>query len=268
MLLTYLSRGALRLGALSALASPRALHTTASTCALRATASAKQGAAGDGIYASIPEPWRALLVEKDARLHDKNDLIKEKNERLVERDAAFARERALLLDKVAHSLEDADLAAGAVNARAKLEQAIKGIWDLPSRRASKAQTMTARSKALLDDGSAGVCPGLVAYLRVAAEDNDEPVEAVLKCARVVYELLSSRLRANSADGDSVLPDRLFDSLAGGRPLVVAYSAVLKFSGRNVAFATLRVGSKPVVLRVPCACDTPLEAVRASGVCTI
>jgi hypothetical protein len=225
-------------------------------------------AAGVGIYASIPEPWRTLLDEKDARLHEKNDMIKEKNERLVERDAAFARERALLLDKIAHSLEDADIAAGAVNARAKLEQAIKGIWNLPSRRASKAQTITARSKALLDDGSAGACPGLVAYLRVAAEDNDEPVEAVLKCARVVYELLSSRLHANSADGDSVLPDRIFDSLAGGRPLIVAYSAMLKFSGRNVSFATLGVGSKPIVLRVPCACDTPLEAVRASGVCTV
>ena len=108
------------------------------------------------------------------------------------------------------------------------------------------------------------CPGLQAYLTVAAEDNGLQPEQVLRHAKAMYVAMSQPLHAEDVGSTALvqLPADLFELM--GKPTVVAYAALLRFSGRSLRLYLADDSSAPpVLLRPPpvLGCSATAESVR-------
>jgi len=193
---------------------------------------------------------------------------RELRERLAEKDAHLCDVRAHAAQLLAHAKHAADVAKGVLNVRGLFEACLAEIWRAagPGPALSVDRTpVTARLRLLLSEGSgAGHCAGLVAYLRVAAEDNGVPEREILMQAGRLYEVLSERLHsdATSGAGTTSLPTAIFDR--SGRTTMVALAAFVRFTGRSIALYDDMGGAQSLRMRQldsPTQCGVTLEVLR-------
>ena len=193
---------------------------------------------------------------------------------LRERVAAFERELAGKDERLedlrkAHAAalavaaHDVDVSRGLLNVRGLFEACVEDAWRAAAPRVNpKERYATVSDKLrLLLRGDA--CPGLVAYLKVAAEDNGAPEGDLLRQAGRLYEVLSERLHSDAASGAGTtrLPAEVFER--SGRTTMVALAAVVRFSGRDIALYDAAGDAQPLRLRLPppaaAACAATFEA---------
>ena len=182
----------------------------------------------------------ARLLEKDALLHarllDKDALLLAKDEAIRRIEAAFAKELAL-------AKRAADVAESRIGARALLEGALDSIWAKQPGEWRACSSPTQQLAGLLK--ADGPCPGLLAYLRQAAEDNSVKEAELLRQVGKLYDVLSERVHAEPAGGVSRVPAELFQH--SGRTTLVGFAALASFSGRDLGLYEL--GGKLVPLKL-------------------
>ena len=135
---------------------------------------------------------------------------------------------------LAVAAHDVDVSRGLLNVRGLFETCVEDAWRAAAPRVNpKERYATVSDKLrLLLRGDA--CPGLVAYLKVAAEDNGAPEGDLLRQAGRLYEVLSERLHSDAASsvGTTELPAAIFDR--SGRNTMIALAAFARFTGRDLA----------------------------------
>ena len=230
-----------------------------------------------------------LLKEKDASLErvvkDKDALVKDKEaalERAVRaadalvkaKDAALERAYALVKDKdamlerveaqhakdLAVAQHAADTAQGRIDSRSVLEASLATLWQ--KTKESTPDTVSKQLHRLLrDDGPP--CPGLLEYLRQAAEDNGAREVDVLRQARKLYDVLCERLHTEAVGGAVRIPAEVFKH--NGRATLLAFAALSHFAGRNIGLYDLGGKALPVKLRALRGdCRATRQALRASA----
>jgi len=184
-----------------------------------------------------------LAREKDARLLDKDVRLLEKDARLLDKDEAMRRIEAACAKELTLAKHAVDVARSRTDARALLEGALDSICaKLPNGRSLGSST-TQQLAALLKAG--GPCPGLLAYLRQAAEDNNVKEAELLRQVGKLYDVLSERVHAEPVGGVSLVPAELFEH--SGRTTLVGFAALASFSGRDLGLYEL--GGEPVPLKL-------------------
>ena len=183
----------------------------------------------------------ARLLERDARLVE---LVREKDARLRDKDEAMRRMETTCAKDVALARYAEDLAEGRVGARALLEGALGGIWarQLPSGFGAGSSAAQRLAALLQADGP---CPGLLAYLRQAAEDNGVEETELLRQVGRLYDVLSERVHAEPAGGVLRVPAELLEH--SGRATLVGFAALACFTGRDLSL--YKLGGKPVPLKL-------------------
>ena len=180
------------------------------------------------------EAMRSVLAEKDVRLAEKDVRLAEKDEAMRSMEKACAKDLAL-------ARYATDVAESRVGARALLEGTLDGIWaKLPAGRSAGSSTTQQLAGLLKADGP---CPGLLAYLRQAAEDNSVKETELLRQVGKLYDVFSERVHAEPAGGVTRVPAELFS----GRTTRVGLAALACFSGRDLSLYDL--GGLPVPLKL-------------------
>ena len=187
--------------------------------------------------------------ELQARVADKDARVAAAEHELQVRVAAAERERvnclalmeARMKDQIAaasrelaYAKYETDVANGILNVRGLFEACLADIWRVrgPSARSGSRVSTTQKLAQVLSTNEPRLCPGLLAYLDVAAADNGESEEEVLQQARKMYDALSSRVHADSPERTTRMPVKVIAHL--GRPGVVALTAFVRFTGRDFA----------------------------------
>jgi hypothetical protein len=179
-----------------------------------------------GLLSSRDAQLAAADRELQGLLESRDALLREKDARLSDRLVSHARELAI-------AMHAADLARGVLNVRGLFEACVADVWresgGLPDDRGSVSDKL----RQLLAAGPAR-CPGLVAYMKVAAADNGVPEQDLLRQAGRLYEVLSERLHSDAASGAGTtrLPAAVFER--SGRATMLALAAFVRFTGRNLA----------------------------------
>jgi hypothetical protein len=200
-----------------------------------------------------------FLKEKDARLQEKDVRLQEKDVRLQEKDA-FARFREAAFAKDMELLQYAlDTAESRFEARALLEAILCNLWKrVPSKRPPSGTSD--QLAGLLKEGA---CPGLLAYLRQAADDNGVREVDLLRQTGKLYDVLCERLHAEAIDGTTCVPTELFEH--SGRTTLLAFAALASFSGRDLSLYKLGGEVIPLKLRALRGdCSATQAQVRASA----
>ena len=220
--------------------------------AVSAAAAAPRRAASTLSPARAPRGLAALIAAADARaaaaehrLADKEALLAAAGCRLADKDALVAAAECRLADKQAladatsklHAVElaaakhAADVANSRLNVRSILETSVYETWSTcgPRKPSPAASGCAGRLMALLEPGNG--CAGLIAYVRVAAADNGVPPEHALAEARKLYATFCSRMHADAPEGSEGLSSAVFEG--PGRTALVAYAALVHFSGRRL-----------------------------------
>lgn len=210
---------------------PRALPLAASAFARsfsRRSARARRPDANIAVMlAALKHAHEAALAVADARL-------KEMGERLDEVKAAAA-------ERVAGALYDLDVARGILGARPLLEQSLLELRRRTARGGDGERSGGSKGAMaqVIDEllpakaGAASSCPGLIAYLTVAAEDNAMSPEQVLRSAKELYSDLSKASHSAPIGMPSQLPEELF--IGWGAESRLAFEAIVTFSGRRMSF---------------------------------
>jgi hypothetical protein len=205
----------------------------------------------------------ALIKEKDSRLtfslmaqdalnKEKDSRLKEKDAHLQSRERTFAREMAAMT----YSL---DTANGKIESRAVLEVILPNIWKSI---VIKKNMPTGTSNQLAELLKEGTCPGLIAYLKQAAEDNGVREVDLLRQTGKLYNVLCEYLHSEALGGTSRLPAVLFNQ--PGHAMLVAFAALASFSGRDLSLYHLGGDVIPLKLRaLRGSCSATQEEVRAS-----
>jgi hypothetical protein len=184
-----------------------------------------------------------LLEEKEKRLQDKAEYVRQMQ-------VTFAKDLSLAIYRT-------DLAEGTIGARAVLEGSLDSIWS-KQRGVSRSSTTKQQLVGLLREG--GPCPGLLFYLRLAAEDNGVKESELLRQAGKLYDVLSQPVHTERVGGTVHLPAGLFN----GRTTLLAFAALASFSGRDLSL--YKLGGKEFSLKLrPLRgdCTATLEQVRKS-----
>ena len=167
----------------------------------------------------------------------------------------------------AHAIElaaakhETDVAKSRLSVRAILETSIAeayASWRSPHDHAS---TPSDRLAKLLDANKG--CEGFKAYVRVAAADNGVPPDDALKEARKLYSSFCSRAHADAPEGSAGISSVVFEST--GRTALVAYAAVVHYSGRSLRLYAVDDTSAalPLKMRTLHDCAATEAAIRAS-----
>ena len=209
----------------------------------------------------------ALLAEKDTRIASfERELV----ERLADKDARIADKERLLADKerlfadnearhaivLAAALHAAAVAEGQLSVRSVLQDAVSSAWAACAPLRSKAQGVGTRIEALLNE-----CPGFVAYLRVAADDNSVDPEGVLVEAGKLYATLCLRSHGDTPVSSAALSSAVFDNL--GDTALVAYAGIVHFSGRRISLYDQARTALPLVMRTEHGCRATEATIRRS-----
>jgi hypothetical protein len=188
-----------------------------------------------------------LLQEKDARLLDKDEAMRRM-------EIAFAKDLAL-------ARYAADVAESRVGARALLEGVLDGICaKLPCGRSAGSSTTQQLAGLLKADGP---CPGLLAYLRQAAEDNGVKETELLRQVGKLCDVVSGRVHAEPVGGVSRVPAEMFKH--SGRTTLIGFAALACFSGRDLSLYEL--GGRPMPLKLRALrgdCTATQAALRSSA----
>lgn len=185
-----------------------------------------------------------MLAEKDARLaaaeramrerlSDKDALLSAKDALLAEKDARLSDVRKSHARELASAKHAADLARGLLNVRGLFEACLADVWRAAGGRPEDRASVSDKLRQLVA-AEFGRCPGLVAYLKMAAADNGVPEQELLRQTGRLYEVLSERLHSDAASGAGAtsLPAELFER--SGRTTMVALAAFVRFTGRKLA----------------------------------
>jgi hypothetical protein len=202
----------------------------------------------------------ALLAEKDARLSEKDARLADKDRELI---ARLSDKELLLAEKaLRHSVELAAalhataVAEGRLSVRSILQDSVASAWAVNRPAGAVATGVNARIAALLES-----CSGFTAYLRVAATDNRVDPTGVLAEARKLYATLCSRAHGDAPGGSASLTSAIFES--SGNTALVAFAAIVHFSGRRLAlYDKDRIGLK-LVMRTERGGSATEAAIRAS-----
>ena len=202
----------------------------------------------------------------DERLKDLSRVtdaqLKVASERLEEVKASSAA-------RVAAALYDLDVARGFLGARPLLEQSFLELRRGTARggdgmrsggsKGAMSQVLDELLPAKQDVKSS--CPGLIAYLTVAATDNGLNPEQVLRSAKELYPSLSKLSHSTPVGMPEQLPEDVF---AGwGEESRLAFAAIVTFSGRRMSFYARNSALAPYKLRNISGCSVTVEAVRAA-----
>lgn len=162
-----------------------------------------------------------------------------------------------------------DVLGGLVTARVLLEKSIEKVW-LAGDGATTSNPVSRPSKKLeylLSNfpSRKGRCQGLSAYLNIVADDNDEDRKLVLGEAQSLYATLSSPLHTLEAGGEpEEIPVELFErKLKGNKATLLAFVAILKFSGRDIKLyqnLQLKVPNH-LNLRIPLGCAATEDEIK-------
>jgi hypothetical protein len=212
----------------------------------------------DAVVESFKRELSERLVEKDAVV----ELFKrELSERLVEKDALFGAAAKAHTIELATSKHTADVAKSRLSVRAILETSIVEAFAdwLPPH--DDAKTTSERLQTLLDSQKG--CPGLKAYVRVAAIDNGVPPDDALKEARKLYASFCSRAHSDAPEGTAGISSVVFDN--AGRTALVAYAAIVHYTGRSISMYAVDDWSAtlPLKMRTLRDCKATEAMIRAS-----
>jgi hypothetical protein len=133
--------------------------------------------------------------------------------------------------------------------RSVLEASIADAWRdvYPDRRAKVGPTQRLNELLGAKEGEEGACPGLTAYMSVAASDNGVGREPVLRAARELYLSLSALAHGTALYSAEGVPADIFSGW--GQETLVAYAAIVSFSGRRISFnSALKETLVPLKLR--------------------
>jgi len=185
------------------------------------------------------------LKEKDARLQILNVSLKDKA-------AAFAKD----LETLQYAL---DTAESRFEARSVLEAILPNLWLRVQGKRPPSGTANQLAGLLKE----GACPGLLAYLQQAAEDNGVREADLLRQTGELYDVLCERLHAEAAGGTTSVPAELFKH--SGRTTLLAFAALASFSGRDLSLYRLGGAATPLKLRALRGdCSATQAEVRASA----
>jgi hypothetical protein len=135
-----------------------------------------------------------------------------------------------------------DTAESRFEARALLEAILCNLWKrVPSKRPPSGTSD--QLAGLLKEGA---CPGLLAYLRQAADDNGVREVDLLRQTGKLYDVLCERLHAEAIGGTTCVPTELFEH--SGRTTLLAFAALASFSGRDLSLYKLGGEVIPLKLR--------------------
>jgi len=191
----------------------------------------------DARLAAAERDMRERLSAKDALLsaaeRHKDALLSAKDALIAEKDARLSDVRKSHARELASAKHAADLARGVLNVRGLFEACLADVWRAAGGRPEDRASVSEKLRQLVAAES-GRCPGLVAYLKMAAADNGVPEPELLRQAGRLYEVLSERLHSDAASGAGTtsLPAELFER--SGRATMVALAAFVRFTGRNLA----------------------------------
>ena len=192
-----------------------------------------------------------------------DERLKEIGERLVE-------VRLAATERYARVLYELDIARGHLDARPLLEQCLFELRRLTARGGDGVRSGGSKGamSQVIDEllpTKAGVpssCPGLVAYLTVAAEDNDMRPEQVLRSAKELYADLSKLSHTIPIGMPKQLPEELFNGW--GAESRVAFEAIVTFTGRRLSFYAYRSTIATTKLRNISGCHATVETIRAAS----
>lgn len=188
----------------------------------------------DGTIKSIEEANSGLIAMKDKTIKKMEEALTNKDRQLAELVEAYDA-RAFQLQR------DLDASRGDVDTRDLLEASIKEINEA----ASVEQIPTTGIMDVYID-----CPGLSAYLNVAATDNHEDSSHVLLEASKYISQYFHSLHPQGRNASSAPPTAMFDMTE--RSTRIAVAALLRFSGRNIALydymGTQNSRRDPILLR--------------------
>jgi hypothetical protein len=211
----------------------------------------------------------ALLQEKDVRLQEKVALmnyrlklkdarLQEKNVRLQEKDATL-RFKEMTFVRDMEALQYAlDMTEFRYGARALLEVILPNVWQ---RVLGKCPPSGASNQlaGLLKEGA---CPGLLAYLDQAAEDNDVRATDLLRQTGKLCDVLCEP-HAEAVGGTTRVPAELLEH--SGRTTLLAFAALASFSGRDLSLYRLGNVKIPLKLRkLRVDCSATRAQIRASS----
>jgi hypothetical protein len=237
---------------------------------------ARLAAAERELQAHVAAAERELLLrmaDKDARLAAAERKLQarmaDKDALLAEKDAHMKTRILLAAFELAASKHEADVAKGILSERGLVglfEACVADIWRRcgPVPRGT-ARVPTTQKLAQVLSASASCCPGLIAYLQLAAADNGHPEEEVLRQARKLCETLSSaRVHADSVEGTTRPPAQVIANTDG--PAAVALAALVRFTGRDIWLYSEDAASLPLRLRLrlppwSCPCDATVEQLQ-------
>ena len=200
-----------------------------------------------------------LLQDKDARLQDKDARLQEKDVRLQEKDMAMRFKEAAFVKDMEALQYALDIAESRYEARALLEAILPSVWQ----RVVGARPPSGASNQLAGLLKEGACPGLLAYLEQAAEDNDVRAADLLRQTGKLYDVLCERLHAEAVGGTTRVPAGLFEH--SGRNTLLAFAALASFSGRDLSLYKLGGEAIPLKLRALWGdCSATRAQIRASA----
>jgi hypothetical protein len=125
---------------------------------------------------------------------------------------------------------------------------------------------TSRRIEALFNVSNPACPGLIEYMKLAAEDNQVTERDVFTQTTRLFDLLSPRYHSEAPEATSCFPSELFNQQ--GRATMVAFAALASASGRNLRFYhvdhSATPNTSPLWLRVPPPdiCKTTMKILRS------
>jgi hypothetical protein len=231
----------------------------------------------DGKVALFAEKDK-LLAEKDARIAES---IAEKEARIAEKDILVqamkneidAMKKGMDITEEKYVLEVSilrmlvDTLKGRISSRILLEKSLSDAWAL-SGGAKMIQNAKPSEKIrrLLsqNESEPGRCAGLIAYLNVVADDNDEDRNSVLGEARTLYKTLSDPVhKIGATDIPKEVPVELFaQKLRGSKATVLAFVGLLKFGGRDITlYQNLELKVPPLILRAPLGCTATEDLIK-------
>ena len=199
------------------------------------------------------------LKEKDVLLQDKDARLQEKDVRLQEKDMAMRFKEAAFVKDMEALQYALDIAKSRYEARALLEAILPNVWQ----RVVGARPPSGASNQLAGLLKEGACPGLLAYLEQAAEDNGVRAADLLRQTGKLYDVLCERLHAEAVGGTTRVPVGLFEH--SGRNTLLAFAALASFSGRDLSLYRLGGVAIPLKLRALRGdCSATRAQIRASA----
>jgi len=177
------------------------------------------------------------------------------------RESLQRKEKAASAEREAHLRFKLDLSVGAVRARSLYERSLMDIThNLPAKSKALLISASARQAKLLDGH---ICPALPSYIYAVARANGAKGDVVLAQARRLYDALSRPLHSVQ-NIDAPLPVALFDRDQGNEALL-AFVAVVRFSGRNPALYVEGGQRKEIALPLPPqSCSDTIELGEAAA----